>query len=203
MGIRVDNANDAGLASTNTTLANEIIARTLQDYYQDSVGQYGGYIAPSVPHYGNTTITLTAGRSYYQRFVAARNTNTATISYVIQTAAGSNDNVDVGIYSATTLAKVASSGATASKLNGTATRTSVTLVAALTAGTAYYAAISYGTAGSSAPILIGGQFTSANSPKLTGLTNPGVQCFYETVHPLPETASITGVVATCPILFVE
>lgn len=203
MGIRVDNANEAAVTSLTTGLVGEAVARAAQDTYLDPIGQYGGYIAPSAPHIGNTTITLTASRTYYQRFVATRSANTATISYVIQTAAGSNDNVDVGIMNATTLAKVGSSGATAAKLNGTATRTSVTLVAALTAGTAYYAAISCGTVGSSAAILIGAQFTSANSPKLTGLTNPGVQAFYEASATVPATATFGTVVSTCPILFVE
>jgi hypothetical protein len=203
MGIRVDNANEAAVASLTTGLVGEAVARGLQDIYLDPVGQYGGYIAPNSNGIGTAAYTMVASRTVYCRFVATRTGNTASISYNLSTAAGSDDAVDVGIINATTLARVASSGATTGKLNGSTTRTTVPLVAALTAGTVYYAAISCGTIGSTAAAVTGANFTTANLTKLTGLTNPGTQAWYEASATVPATATFGSVAATAPLLFIE
>lgn len=200
MGIRVDNANEAAVASLTTGLVSEVAARA----YLDPFFQYGGYIAPNQTGVGTVAYTLTASRTCYVRFVATRTGNTASISYNLSTAAGSDDAVDVGIINAATLARVASSGATTGKLNGATTRTTVPLVAPLVAGTVYYAAISCGTVGSTAAIITGVQFTTANFSKLMGLTNPGCQAWFEAgAATVPATATFGSVGSTHPLLFIE
>ena len=192
----------AAIDAQGAAVATEAITRAVQDQYLDPIGQYGGFLAPNQP-LGTVAFTLTASRTYYCKFVATRSMNTTSIGFNLSTAAGSNDNVDVGIINATTLARVASSGATAGKLNGSLTKTTVPLVAALTAGTVYYAAISCGAIGSTAAAITGVQFTTANFTKLLGLTNPGCQAWYEASATVPSTATFGSVAATAPFLFVE
>src|SRR5262249_25461754 len=84
-------------------------------------------------------IALVAGRAGYARFRPSRNMNITSISFVCQTAAGSDDAVDVGIYNASGN-RIISSGPVTGKVNSIGART-VPLSVSLTGGTTYYAAL--------------------------------------------------------------
>lgn len=187
---RVDSSGAvAGVVST--AVAAEAFTRAVADAYLDYDKGYGGVVAPDFVG-GMAAVTLVANTAYWVRFRPSRNMTVTAIRYIVSTAAGSNDNVDVGIYNGTTRAKIVSAGATASKLNATGPQ-SISISASLTAGTAYYAGISCGTIGSTAAVLSGNELLYWELPTLFGTSAPAlIQGTQATSHPLPATAVVNS-----------
>jgi hypothetical protein len=120
--------------------------------YDRTFGQNGMWCTPNV---GYTTGTVVAGGSTarWARFFPTRNMSIVKIGFVTTVAATNDDACDVALYNAAgTL--LTSSGSTSGKMNATAGAQTVAITAtALTAGTAYYAALCYGTVGGTAATL--------------------------------------------------
>lgn len=190
--------SDANVASqkatkayTDTAIFVEAVARGTADGALDYDRGYGGVVAPDFVG-GMAAVTLSANVAYWVRFRASRAMTVTAIRFIVSTAAGSNDNVDVGIYNGTTRAKIVSAGATAGKLNATGPQ-SVAISTSLTAGTAYYAGISCGAIGTSAAILAGNELLYWELPKLFGTAAPVlIQGTQNTAHPLPATAVVNS-----------
>lgn len=193
----------AAIDAQGLAVANEAVARALADAALDADDGLPGYLAPSFRGCSTGTLTLVANRSYFARFCPTRAATVTAINFMVTTAASANDNVDVGIYNATTLARVASSGATASKLNATGPQ-SVALSASLTAGQPYFAAIACGTLGGTAAIVVSGTVTTANAARLFGNTpvDAYTSCHVDSQHPLPSTSGAVTVNASVPFLAV-
>jgi polygalacturonase len=118
--------------------------------------------------------TLVAGQRYIVRFVPKHDRAIRSICFGLQTAAGSNDNVDVGIYDATGTLLV-SSGSTAGKLNGSTGTQSVAITETIVrAKTIYYAALQSLTQGSTAAVLAGFTMASAQNNQIAGTGFPHI-----------------------------
>lgn len=148
----------------------------------------------------NTAMSASTARLV--RFVAPQNIAITKIAFYLGTAAGSNDNVDVGIYNSTLSTLIASSGSTAGKLNAAAPSVqTVTLgaTANLTRGTVYYAAIAFGTFGSGACSIHMGSYAPAS---LMGASAPNIYNAVVTSSAFPLAAAPTLGAATSglPIL---
>jgi len=96
---------------------------------------------------------LISGRAMFSRFVLPIDMTIASISFVVNTGASSDDNIDVGIYTGAG-AKIVASGAVSGKLNAAGTSNVDIVDTALTANTVYYAALASGTHGGSAAGII-------------------------------------------------
>ena len=121
----------------------------------------GGAIAPGwggdMPM-ATSGVTLSPGRGYAVRFVAPRDMNVVALAFLLATAAGSNDTMDVAILDASTNLLRSAGGAVAGKLNAAAGWVTVALSSAymVRQGVVYYLALSSVTPfGSSAAVLRG------------------------------------------------
>jgi hypothetical protein len=152
-----------------------------------------GMIAPS-GRYGTTLVALLANRAYYLRFVPERTVSVTKIAFVLVTPSGTDDPVDVGIYSAAA-SRIVSSGATTGKLNAAAGRQEVSFTSTpLTAGTVYYAALS---ANSTASLMF--VTGAASAAYLFGNAMPTAGVLIQaTAHPLPSTATPTSTATAGP-----
>lgn len=103
----------------------------------------------------STGIAMTAGRTYFTRFVPDESFTVTTFAFLVTTAAGSDDAVDVGVFSSDLTDRIGSSGSTTGKLNATTGVKTVTgLSIPLEAGKVYYGYVSMPAAfGGSAPSL--------------------------------------------------
>lgn len=178
-------------------------ALVIPKYDRDN-GQAGIYAPAMELPVGQTTLALTANRAFFGRFSPSRETVVTKLAFVLITAAGADDAVDVGIYSSD-LTRLGSAGATTGKLTGSAGVRTVDLSAplTLTAGTVYYAAFSSGTQGGSAGAVLGVSHGHGNAPDLFGAT-AGLRetAYMNTAHALPSSASFTSA-GNCPILAVR
>lgn len=169
------------------------------------LGQAGIW-APSGPGGNSATGLLTANRALFCRFIPSRAMTITKIAFVVNTAALSNDNCDVGIYASDGSTLLKSSGSTAGKLNVIGPQ-SVSLSAsqALTAGTIYYAAFAYGAVGSTAGQLVGpwnSAITSVDS--IFGETAPTrIAAFMNTNFPLATGATFSASAPIVPWLAVR
>lgn len=178
-------SNTAGQISLSGAGNNKNAAR-------DEANGQAGITAPSFRGWAAGTLTVTANRAYYMRFVPSRDMLVTSIAFMVFTVDAANPNVDVGIYDASG-ARLVSSGATAGKLNALG-KQSVTITATLLrAHTVYYAALS--TPSAAVAQLHGASGSGTNSVfYLYGSTMPTAEAMVETpAHPLPATA--TGIVA--------
>lgn len=165
-----------------------------------------GILAPSVSGGSVATGALTANRALFCRFVPSRAMTITKMAFVVQTAALSNDNCDVGIYAANGATLLKSSGSTAGKLNALGTQTlTLSSSLALTAGTVYYAAFAYGTVGSTAAQLAGPWGASTTSlDSVFGESAPQkIGAFMNTNFPLATAAVFSASTPVVPWLAVR
>lgn len=103
----------------------------------------------------NNTVAITANRVLLARFTVPRAMTIVSGGFAVTSAAGSNDNVMIGIYDSTCANLLASSTATASKLNGTGNKiVSLQASVTLTPGNVYYSAFVGAVATSAASIAV-------------------------------------------------
>lgn len=140
------------------------------------------------------TQAVTANRGHIARFEPQRDMVVTSIAFSVSVAAGSDDEVCVGIYDDAGT-RLVTSGAVTGKLNGSTGRKTVTITATtLRAGKAYYLGISTGTQGSTAATLGSVTPASAGAGALFGTTIGLVETdAANSAHPLPSTWSIGGV----------
>ena len=126
-----------------------------------------------------------------------------SISYNVLTAAGSNDNVDVGIYDSA-LAKIVSSGSTAGKLNATGRQSVSVTTSNLSAGGIYYVAFACVAVGTTAAILNAAAFYSQTDAMMFGTAAPQLEAFHMAAGPLPGTlVPVAGGIIVLPQLVVD
>jgi hypothetical protein len=151
-----------------------------------------GAFAPSAPGWTGAVGAVSANNGRISRFVPTRNMRVKGIGFHVSTAAGANDNFDVGIYDSA-LAKIVSSGATAGKLNSTGKKRIDITETTLIAGQAYYIAGSVGTLGGTAAQIAQANFTQAFVAAFFGATAGLVEAdAAATIHPLGATITPAG-----------
>lgn len=156
-----------------------------------TVGQTG-VVAPEALGWFYSAVTATANLAYVARFVPKRDMTITKIRFVTTQAATNNDACDVGIYASDLATKLVSAGATSAVMNATAGPQAITVAStALTAGTVYYAALSYGAVGGTAAKLAMADYDAlANAPALFGNATPTREILTKvTSHPLPSSLS--------------
>lgn len=165
--------------------------------YDAGAGQVGMYATPTGTLFGTSNSALTANTAYFARFRPTRNLTVAKFAFSVGTASGTDDPLDVGIYSSDLQTKVASSGATSGLLNNGTGRKEVTLAVSLVAGTVYYAAF----AANSTATLMCAAVSSANAVQLFG-TSAGTAEFLSkaTSYTLPASISSPAVASFVPLL---
>lgn len=133
-------------------------------------GKQVGVYAPSDIHAGFAALTLVAAQAQFVRFVPKRDMTVTMLAFNVSTAAGANDNVDVGIYNSA-LTRLASSGLVAGQVNATGVKTvNLSASVVLRAGTVYYAALLVPAFGGTAPAVGGVSLGATNNVGLFGLT---------------------------------
>lgn len=171
--------------------APQIVRRNFRQYDRDN-GQVGMY-APSSPCFLPGALTLVANQGRASRFVPSRNMTVTKIAFAVTTAAGSDDPVDVGIYSAAG-AKLVSTGATTGQLNTIGPKSLTVTATTLVARTAYYVALSCGAIGTTAAIVIGASAAGIQAAQLFGTTIGLVEVdAASSVHPLPSTWTVGAI----------
>jgi hypothetical protein len=130
----------------------------------DRLNKQVGFVLPGYDTITQiTAFTPTAGWCLVYRFTVPRPFNVATIGFVVGTAAGADDTVDVAILDAAYNRLRSAGGAVAGKLNSTGQKAvSLTTPYLCSAGVVYYAALSFKAS-------FGG---TAVSMRGTGGTNP-------------------------------
>lgn len=143
-------------------------------------GQPGMYApqGPNVLAVGNGAFT--AQKAYLLRVYPTRAYKITSLGFMVVTAAGSDDNVDVGIYDAN-LNRIVSSGATAGKLNAAPDNTTVTITETeLQPATVYYLAITTGAFGGTAPSFRGVTTTAYQFAQMFGTSAPKAEVLTKT-----------------------
>lgn len=147
-----------------------------------------------------TSYTCVANVGRIARVVPSRAMTITNVGFVVTTAAGADDACDVAIYSAS-LARLASAGATAGKLNSTGAKT-VTLTASVTLqpGVVYYAGFSNGALGGTAAVLGAVGYSAGTTSNIFGSSAPQVQfATMNSAHPLPDPFVVANG-GSCPML---
>ena len=182
----------------------------LRDYLSQIGTNYaqGGQYAPNIgPFCSNSAVALTASRLYLVRFVAHKTQNISKIAFFVTTAAGANDNCDVGIFNSAGTTLLASAGSTAGKLNQSPGPQTVTFTAptAIRAGTVYYAAFACGTfGGTAAQLAMTNLASGANLGILFGSTVGLIeQTFQASAFPITAPATTAGAVTSAPIMSLQ
>lgn len=136
---------------------------------------------------------VTANQLRATRFVPSRKMVIIAIKFVVQTAAGSDDDYDVGIYNSSGTLLV-SSGATAGKLNSTGVKSITTATTTLNAGSIYYCAGSCGAIGTTAAQLTIYSLNADSNNASIFSNTLGTQLIrlQNTAHPLPATLGGVG-----------
>lgn len=155
--------------------------------YDKDNKQQGLYV-PIHPGGASNNITLVANRGWAMRFVPSRAMTIQSIAFSVFTAAGSNDNADVGIYDSALATKLVSSGATAGKLNATGVQSIAVTATTLSPGVVYYAAFSSGAIGTTAGAVAGASIGSGAVASLFGATAGLIDiALNNAAHPLGAT----------------
>lgn len=164
------------------------------------VSNHDGFLVPELR--GSLSGTaLTASRAYFGRFVPTETITVTGIAFVTSTAAGADDEVDVGIYDST-LTRLVSAGATTGKLTGTGVQRVAITATTLTAGHVYYVAFSSGTQGGTAGQVVMSTLGFAGVGDLFGTVAGVTEYVYKsTAHALPAgPVTPTGNVINVPLL---
>lgn len=198
LGPPADSSVDTPLSAANlNAMQDGLMADTVAQIALTATNGQVGATAPGAPGFFMSNIVATASRAYAVRLVPRRNLTVVKIGFVTTLAATNDDACDVGIYASDLATKLVSAGATTGKMNATAGPQSITVSStALTAGTTYYLAFSYGTVGGTAGRLLMADYNSiANAPAIYGNTAGKREMFTKAAsHPLP--ASLTSADAT-------
>jgi hypothetical protein len=172
----------------------------LVSYDYDAKGQNGIMTPQSAMGWRPGSLTATTGGAYVMRFKATTGFALTKATFRLVTAAGSNDKVEVAIYSAA-WARLATSGEVASILNGSLGIATVPISYTLVPGTVYYAAMGFGTVGSSGAVVSGAEYGSGELAKYFGATAGTIEYDSHTSSvPLPEPFVGGGLPTTVPIL---
>lgn len=174
-----------------TTKISSVNVNTPTLYGLDGDG-FPGILVPTASGSTRGNVTMVANRAWLTRFVAPRNMTITKLTFAVTTAAGSDDEVDVGIYgphsTANTLTRLGSKGATTGQLNTLGLKTITITGVKLVAGTVYYAAISNGAIGTTAATIGGVGLNNTTVNQLMGSTVPlQIVGAKDTSHPLPST----------------
>lgn len=177
--------------------------RNVQPAYLREGGR-PGVLTPDELRLSQNGVTLTANQAYANRFYLADPLSVVSIAYVLNTAAGSNDNVDVGIYDSAGN-RLASSGATAGKLNtGSFVVVSVSLSVNLPGNSVYFAALSCGAVGTTAAVLQGVTNNVGVMGQIWGASDTDMMMGSKSsVHPLPTTLTAKTASGSNPLIAVR
>lgn len=172
---------------------------TLGGYDRDN--KQAGMVTPSAPGWSDQNIALVANQAYLTRFVTSRSMTIIKIGYGLIIPSGTDDPVDVGIYDAA-WNRLASSGATLAKLNGSARVETVNLSASITlaANTVYYSAISANSTATLGQAIFGSAFLSIMWGQTAGLADIVVKA---ASHPLPASIVTPTFSGNAPILTIR
>lgn len=147
----------------------------------------GAYAFVSKAPYLPTVQAVVANGGRITRFEVERDMLIPNLVFAVQVAAGSNDNVDVGIYNADG-SQLVHSGAVAGKLNSLGTKIVPITPTMLRAGRFYYFALSVGAIGTTAATLAALTPASLQASQLWGTTLGLIETdTAAAVHPLPAT----------------
>jgi hypothetical protein len=147
-----------------------------------------GMLAPSSPNVGSATVTVVANQAFVARFVPSKDRTIVKVAFAVSTPASVNDAVDVAIYDAA-LQLIVSKGATTGLLNvGGVSVITLPSAVNLVSGRVYYAALSVGTIGGTAAVLVASAFGGSAGTQLFGTTIPQLEAGTKaTSHPLPAS----------------
>lgn len=154
-----------------------------------------GMIAPGTPLSTLSTVALTSGRACLARFVPSRTMYITKLAFRVQTASGTDDPCDVGIYDASGT-RLVSSGAKTSFLNTTGTKSITITTTKLTAGVPYYAAFSATSRASLSHATVIGDGFGAGAPALELQKK-------DASYPLPTSLTGLGGSDSGPVIFVR
>lgn len=172
----------------------------LVSYDYDAKGQNGIMTPQSAMGWRPGSLTAATGNAYVMRFKATTGFALTKAAFRLVTAAGSNDKVEVGIYSAA-WARLATSGEVEKILNGSLGIATIPITYTLVPGTVYYAAMAFGTVGSTGAVLSGAEYGSGELGKYFGATAGTIEYDSHTGSvPLPEPFVGGGLPTTVPIL---
>lgn len=150
----------------------QIVRRNFRQYDRDN-GQ-PGMIAPSTLGWSAAGTATAASTGRIARVVPSRNMTVVNLGFWVSAwTAGdtANPNVDLCIYNAALTTKLATTGATASKLNSVGRKTvPLTSSLAVSAGIAYYVGMTVGTLGTSTVSLLTAAFGNVGALQLFGAT---------------------------------
>jgi hypothetical protein len=168
--------------------------------FQDA---FAGGIAPSAPGVAGASLTLVANQAHLSRYVPERNMTITKLAYIVTTVAGSDDPVDVAIYSlnpsAGVLSRLNSLGATVGQLNSLGRKVLTIPATRLVAGTIYYIGLSCGVIGTTAAVILGAGYNSTTAAGLMGTGVPDLITGSKPAsHPLPPTISGPSALANGP-----
>ena len=166
----------------------------------DGDAGFAGQTAPNPPAAG-VAAALTASRAYAARFTASRSRTITKMAFVLTTASGTNDAVDMGIFDSTGTVLLSSTGSTLGKMNGSSgTQQQAPLLASvpLRAGVSYYAALAVSaTAGAQVWMTTLGAGSGA---VLMGAVFPNILQTFQAAFPLAAPFSSAGGISSVPIL---
>ena len=152
-------------------------------------------------------VTEVANTVWYVRFRPGRVINATSIAFIVTTAAGANDNVDVGIYNGVSGARIANAGSTAGKLNAAGVQSvPLTAVTSLQPGQTYYVALGTGALGGTAAVLasITSALASVRGGELFGAAYPAAELSTNTNGiPLAATQVAYSAAAAAPLLAIR
>lgn len=216
----LDAKGDLVVATANDTPARLAVGSNGQALVADSAQSAGvkwstqldrdqgkaGIYAPLGTYWTFSASAVTSNRLYCNRFVPSRDMAITSMSFLVPSgASGTNDNVEMGIYSvasASSLTKVQTTGTITPGVNSTGLKTgNLTATANLTAGTVYYAVITltstvtcwqanFGTNGGGS--FIGSTFTTGVDSLVKDSTGPGLGTTISSISTQPGTSVLLG-----------
>jgi hypothetical protein len=167
-------------------------------------GQAGVYAPSCGWGAGGTPLTLTANTAWLSRFVVSEPLPMTLLAWALNTAAGSNDAYDVGLYDGGTLTRLVSLGATSGVLNSATGLRTPSVSWLCVPGLVYYAALSCGTIGTTAAVVRGLGLGAAVAAGMFGTSAPQAEALTAAAsHPLPSTITGATTTATVPLFAIR
>lgn len=181
----------------------QVSAPQVLPQYSFGHGQAGVYAPNCGWGAGGTPLTLTANTAWLSRFRVSEPLPMTLLAWALNTAAGSNDAYDIGVYDGT-LTRLVSLGATSGVLNGATGLKTPGLSGLFVPGLDYYAALSCGTIGSTAAVVRGLGLGAAVAAGMFGTSAPQAEALTAaSSHPLPSTITGATTTATVPLFAVR
>ena len=192
-------AEVAALEAADALKQDAATAATDDELAQLSKSKYGqaGMYVPDVPGSYAANAALTAGLTYYARFIAERDMTVAQMAFYVGAAGGSNA-VSVGIMAGTG-ERLTTSGAVTPGTNSTGPKTIDVPDLVLSRGSIYYSALSINTP------MVGGApgviCSFASAPDLFGTSIGLREIFFSSSHPIPATmVGVVGPTTAAPYM---